>query len=223
MNGDEKAASRGATRAVPGDVARSKREARARFLARRAATTPVERVHTDAALCANLLAFVARLGARAVHAYWPAPERGEPDLAPALAALHGSGVVVALPRVAARRPPTLAHHVWDGRPLAPGAFGLLEPSADAPAADIAALALVVVPALAVDRRGVRLGYGGGYYDAFLADLLGCSSTVSHRPVLACVLPGAAVASADLPSEPHDVPVDVVVTEAGAVWMAHARS
>ena len=222
-----------------GDAARSKREARARFLARRATATPAERARTDAVLCAHLLAFAADLrtgtgsstGARAVHAYWPAPERGEPDLAPALAALHAAGVAIALPRVAARRPPTLAHHVWDGCPLAPGAFGLLEPTADAPAADLAALDLVVVPALAVDRRGVRLGYGGGYYDAFLAALLGFPTDdaahpahrPAHRPVLACVLPGNAVSPVALPSEPHDIAVDVVVTESGVAWRTRARS
>ncbi len=196
----------------------SKREVRAGFLALRAATDARVYAERSAALCAALLALPTLSSARVVHACWPAVERGEPDLRPLLHAFLRRGQTVVLPRVTARRPPTLAHHVWSGEALRPGAHGLLEPAPDAPDADLRDLDIVLVPALAADLRGVRVGYGGGYYDAFLAE----PTRRAAPPLLVCPLFAAAVSQTPLPCEPHDVPVDVLVTEDGPVWTAAGR-
>jgi len=88
--------------------------------------------------------------------------------------------------------------------LEPAGFGLLEPPASAPEIQPRAFDLVVVPGLAFDRGGYRVGYGAGYYDRFLAE------TRATRVGL-CY----AFQMLDrVPSETHDQPVDFVVTDSG---------
>ncbi|MFN5162901.1 MAG: 5-formyltetrahydrofolate cyclo-ligase, partial [Cyanobacteriota bacterium] len=73
------------------------------------------------------------------------------------------------------------------------------------------LGLLLVPALAIDRRGIRLGYGGGWYDRLRAD-------PAWRAVPALVvLPAACVVEA-LPSDPWDVPFDGWIDESGLHWI-----
>src|SRR6185503_17417551 len=92
----------------------------------------------------------------------------------------------------------------DGDPLAEGAFGIMQPSTDAPKwvdPDI-----VVVPLLAFDRRGYRLGYGSGYYDVTLAALR------AKKKIVAVGLGyGQQAVLFNLPSEPHDEKLDWVIT------------
>ncbi|MFO8060733.1 MAG: 5-formyltetrahydrofolate cyclo-ligase [Bacillota bacterium] len=86
--------------------------------------------------------------------------------------------------------------------LAPGPYGIKEPAGQA--ADPGSLDLVCVPALAFDREGFRVGYGGGYYDRFLRRLSPSARTVGlgyHLQVLPRV-----------PRGEHDQPVDAIVTE-----------
>ena len=89
--------------------------------------------------------------------------------------------------------------------LAPGRFGLLEPVGPrlGPTA-IGAADVVVVPALAVDRRGVRLGRGGGYYDRFLVRYAGETLLLCRQALL----------RPDIPWEAHDVLIPAVITEQG---------
>ncbi|MFA6108936.1 MAG: 5-formyltetrahydrofolate cyclo-ligase [Candidatus Latescibacterota bacterium] len=88
----------------------------------------------------------------------------------------------------------------------PDRWGLLSPPADHAAwlEDLAAIDLVLVPGLAFDPRGRRLGFGGGYYDRFLGKLRAVKVGITYRCLL---LP-------EVPEEPHDVRMDLVVTEAG---------
>ncbi|MBQ3078227.1 MAG: 5-formyltetrahydrofolate cyclo-ligase [Clostridia bacterium] len=89
--------------------------------------------------------------------------------------------------------------------LAEGAFGIREPPPTRPlTAEEAAKALCLVPAIACDRYGHRLGYGGGYYDRWLA---------CHSPLQLCLLPSAMVEE-QLPHEPHDIPIPLLLTEQG---------
>lgn len=91
-----------------------------------------------------------------------------------------------------------------GEGLEPGQHGLLEPRGRRLGADaIASCGLVVVPALAVDRQGVRLGRGGGSYDRALARTRGWVVALLHDGELL----------AELPHEPHDRPVHAVVSPA----------
>ena len=137
--------------------------------------------------------------AQTVHLFWPLPD--EVDLRPLADGLRQRGVTVALPVVAGPR--VLAHRRFVGvDALVAGRWGLREPAPDAPEVEPEGIDVVLVPGLAFGRDGSRLGYGGGFYDAFLA----------ATPALRV---GVAFAEALVPSVPvasHDARVDAVLTE-----------
>lgn len=125
---------------------------------------------------------------------------GELDPAPLGAALRDGGAALCYPRVVSLRPPRLSfHRVDDPAALVPGPFQLREPAPDAPEVAPAAF---VVPGLAFDRAGFRLGFGAGLYDAAL------SACPAALRVGLC--PDAALREA-LPHEEHDEPMDLIVT------------
>jgi 5-formyltetrahydrofolate cyclo-ligase len=112
---------------------------------------------------------------------------------------------LAFPRVHARDEP-LAFHRWNaGQNLQRGAYGILEPLKDWP---LAYPKILLVPLLAFDTSGHRLGYGGGYYDRTL-DFLRANSTVR---AIGVAYAGQEVP--ELPHEAHDHPLDAVITENG---------
>lgn len=150
---------------------------------------------------------VARAGT--VVAYGALP--GEPDPAVLIEVLRRRGTTVVLPRVAETG---LTFAVFTGRwrPGAPTGGGLRIPEPTGEPVDVFAADVVLVPALAVDRRGVRLGQGGGYYDR--------TDLVRRRPrpaVVAVVFESEFVAE-PLPAEPHDLRVDAVLTPGGWTWL-----
>jgi 5-formyltetrahydrofolate cyclo-ligase len=187
------------------EVGAAKSALRARHLARRLARPQAERDAAAAAVAAALLRGLA--GTRAVAAYVPAPE--EPGHGRLPAAFAELAARVLLPVVPAERA-ELGWAVDIGR-LAPGRYGLFEPVGPrlGPAA-VATVDVVVVPALAVSRHGVRLGRGGGYYDRALRH-------VRPDTVLVAVVFDDELLD-DLPAEPHDQQVTAVVTPSGG-WQA----
>jgi 5-formyltetrahydrofolate cyclo-ligase len=174
---------------------------RTRILERRRERSVQEREAAAAGLTRALLRGLA--GVRAFAAY--VPEDEEPGHGRLPAAFTQLGARVLLPVV-----PTdgreLAWAVDTGR-LAPGRYGLLEPLGPRLGATAVGTAdVVVVPALAVARDGIRLGRGGGYYDRALQHA---------RPdavVVALVFDDEFVD--ELPAEPHDRQVSAVVTPSG---------
>ncbi|EDY37749.1 5,10-methenyltetrahydrofolate synthetase [Cyanobium sp. PCC 7001] len=135
--------------------------------------------------------------------YWPLP--GEPDLRPVLQGSAACRGRLALPAIAAGR---LHYRPWQpGTELQADACGI--PAPPAAAGDLAAsdLRLILVPALAVDRRGIRLGYGGGWYDRLRSD------PDWRRVEALAVLPQGCVVDR-LPQEPWDIPMDGWISEAG---------
>ena len=185
-------------------VSAEKAALRRRFRALRADAPErgaAERGAADAALVARVLALPEVAAARTVLAFWPLLHRGEVDVRPLVVALQARGVRVALPVVVPGEAPRLVARVAAGA-LVDGPWGLREPPSGAPEVAPGALDLVVVPALALGRDGSRLGYGGGYYDAFLATTPALRVGVVRH---ACLVDA-------LPAEAHDACVDVVVTE-----------
>lgn len=140
-----------------------------------------------------------------VAGYWPMG--GELDVRPLLEAAHAAGARVALP-VVAERHAALEFRAWrPGDVLEGGAHGTVHPPAAAPALvpDV-----LLVPLLAFDGRGWRLGYGGGYYDRTLAALR------AERSVLAVGVGFAAQRLDAVPHEPTDQRLDRILTELGLV-------
>ncbi|MFN9925094.1 MAG: 5-formyltetrahydrofolate cyclo-ligase [Cyanobacteriota bacterium] len=138
----------------------------------------------------------------------------EPDLDPLIAAWPAAAAPpLALPAVVpcSREGRRLVYLPWSqGQLLQPDSCGIPAPSGSPPLA-APDLGLLLVPALAIDRRGIRLGYGGGWYDRLRAD-------PAWRAVPALVvLPAACVVEA-LPSDPWDVPFDGWIDESGLHWI-----
>jgi 5-formyltetrahydrofolate cyclo-ligase len=95
------------------------------------------------------------------------------------------------------------HHVEVRTQLQPGAFSLLEPLAGLPEVEPTA-DVILVPGMAFDRSGRRLGRGGGYYDRFLSHSEGVRVGVCFEEQMVC----------EVPSEAHDLGMDFVITPAG---------
>lgn len=131
--------------------------------------------------------------------------RSEADPAPALeeAAAHG---IIGLPVVVAADAP-LEFHRWEpGAPLRKGAFGVPQPCSAAPITP----EIIVVPLVAFDARGARLGYGGGFYDRTLHALR------THGAILAVGLAFDEQQLDEVPTGPHDQPLDLIATQSGVL-------
>ena len=155
----------------------------------------------SARLVHSLSRVIARLPGGLVAAVWPLP--GEPDLRPLLHDLHARGRSVLLPETTPRGQALLFRRWTPACTMLPGRFGTHAPDGQLATPDV-----VLVPFLAFDRRGRRLGYGGGYYDRTLAGLphgLSVGFGYASQEVEA------------VPIEPHDRPLDLIVTERGTVW------
>ena len=180
------------------DAGATKSALRERHLARRERRPLAEREAAAAAVVQALLRGLS--GVRAFAAY--VPEETEPGHGRIPAAFTQLGARVLLPVV----PPSGSQLAWavDTGRLTPGRHGLLEPMGPrlGPTA-IGTADVVVLPALGVDRRGVRLGRGGGYYDRALLH-------VRPDAVLVAVVFDDEFVD-ELPDEPHDRRVTAVVT------------
>lgn len=129
------------------------------------------------------------------------PIRTEIDPRPAMeeAAAHGP---VGVPVIIGKGQPLRFSRWQPGCALRDGPFGAQVPEVD----DFFEPEILIVPLVAFDRQGGRLGYGGGFYDRTLALLRG------KRPTLAIGFAFAAQEAVDLPLEPTDQPLDMIVTE-----------
>jgi 5-formyltetrahydrofolate cyclo-ligase len=131
------------------------------------------------------------------------PMKSEINPLPLMKKLAGQGAELALPVVADRGRPLIIR-AWNfGEPLASGVWGICEPRPEA--ADVEP-DILLVPLLAFDRTGHRLGYGGGYYDLTIAQLR------ARKIVLAVGLAYAAQEIAEVPVTPRDAALDLVLTE-----------
>lgn len=180
-----------------------KRALRAEFLEKRKQAAAAAGPETSQAMTRHFLDHFPPDPVLIVAGY--VPMRGEADPLPLLAALQEEDVITALPRIEARAA-ALGFFRWiKGEALVEGTFGTSEPAREAEAVtpDI-----VLVPLIAFDKDGARLGYGGGFYDRTLEAL-----RMRHK-VLAVGFAFAAQEAENLPSEAHDAALDAVVTEKG---------
>ena len=187
-----------------------KRELRREHLARRAQFTAQARLDSGAAVMARLIPFLRKGPLAVVGLYWPI--RSEIDLR-ALAALPElAGVPVGLPRIIEPKARLMDFRHWrPGDPTEAHRFGMSEPMAvAAPLSLIHRDALLLVPCVAIDQGGFRLGYGAGYYDRFLA---ACHQAGHSGPRTIGVAYECNVVT-ELPRDATDVPLDLILSEAG---------
>ena len=131
------------------------------------------------------------------------PLKSEINPLPLMRKLVEAGATLALPVVAGRGKPLVMRAWGFGTPLASGVWGIREPMPDAREVDPD---ILIVPLLAFDRRGHRLGYGAGYYDMTLTALR------AKKPILAIGIGYAAQEVETVPITPRDARLDLVLTE-----------
>lgn len=184
-----------------------KSAARALIRSRLAALPPAERSLRSRIIVSQFDAFPAFQAARLVMAFAPMPE--EPDLTPLLNRLANEGRLV-LPRMDPGALTLAPCRVSDPEAqlvgVGPAHRGLREPTPECPTVPLAELDIILVPGLAFDRRGNRLGRGRGYYDRFLtqAGLDGLTIGIAFSVQMLD----------NVPTGPDDCPVDMLATDAG---------
>jgi 5-formyltetrahydrofolate cyclo-ligase len=147
----------------------------------------------------------------AVSGFWPIGS--EIDVRPLLLALAARGHVIGLPVVAGRDQPLVFRSWREGDAMGEGPHGIREPLESA--AEVTP-GVLLVPLLAFDRAGYRLGYGGGYYDRSLGELRGGGRAIAI---------GVAWAAQEVPAVPHDrhdQPLDWMLTEREIFQIAESR-
>jgi 5-formyltetrahydrofolate cyclo-ligase len=131
------------------------------------------------------------------------PLKSEINPLPLMQKLAEEGARLALPVVAGRGQPLIMRQWKWGEPLDSGVWGIREPKPDALQVDPD---ILLVPLLAFDRTGHRIGYGAGYYDMTIAGLR------AKKPVTAIGIAFAAQEIAAVPATPRDARLDLVLTE-----------
>ena len=142
--------------------------------------------------------------AAAVALFWPIDDRHEVDLRALDARLRARGTRLAYPGIDPETGAMTFRFVADAEAMVEHGFGFREPAPDAPEAPSAGLDVIVVPALAIDPRGHRIGYGAGYYDRVLPRFAPPAVTVAVAFDFQLV--------AETPNSAVDIPVTWVVTD-----------
>jgi 5-formyltetrahydrofolate cyclo-ligase len=185
---------------MPPAPADRKAELRQAAAARRDALSAAERKSSSERIAGRLGELLRGWEPRSVAAY--APIRSEADALAVLGELDTAGIETALPTQSGDG---LLFRRWDpGEPLVSAGFGVREPRREAP---VLIPAVIVMPLVGFDRHGSRLGYGKGHYDRAIAAL----ARSGNAPRLVGVAFAVQEVEA-IPIEPHDLVLDMVVTE-----------
>ena len=192
----------------PVSIAESKARVRSEVRAARSARSQAERTAAAEAIAEQCLTLLPE-GPVGVSAYLSLPT--EPGTDPLLERLHTRGDRVLVPRIDGRSLDWIA--LQPDSELSRGPMGIREPVGPAVAGDVlTSLAVLFLPGLSVDRDGVRLGQGGGYYDAALA---GIPAHADGGPLRAIVLFDEDLRD-EVPHDERDARVDCAVTPSGVV-------
>jgi 5-formyltetrahydrofolate cyclo-ligase len=181
-----------------GGLKRAKRRLRHRVLEERDAVPTILRREMGERVAERFLSLPEVRRARTVMLFWSFGS--EVPTRPLIDLLRERGVAVALPRI--EHADLLPIRYVPGDPTVTTSFGAEEPVGGM-RLDPSSIDVVAVPGVAFDRRGRRIGYGGGYYDRFLRGLSVFTVGLGF---------GLQVLDEDLPGGSFDLPVDVIVTE-----------
>ena len=161
---------------------------------------PARRTAASVEACARLTQQAVWQKAQSVLFYAPLPE--ELDLWPLLMDALAAGKTVSLPRFDAEQKSYAACHIKDAsRDTRVGQFGIREPVDLCPRISLNRLDLILVPGIAFDLKGHRLGRGKGYYDRLLAEAGGPTCGVAFDEQIV----------SQIPTEPHDVRLNCILT------------
>lgn len=179
----------------------TKEEIREKYRKIRAQIPSETRKHADSQIAERLFNRPEYRDARIIYCYMSFKD--EADTASIIDESFRLGKQVALPRVSGKRKMEF-FFISGQKDLVTGFMGIKEPAgycleASAPSED----ALVLLPGLAFDRSGARLGYGGGFYDTYLAKHAGCKKAA---------LAYSAQIAPEIPTESVDVKTDMIITE-----------
>jgi len=198
---DDASAHAPSARAERLDVA--KRALREATFAARDALTSAWRAQASHAIAARITAMDTFVRARVV--FLTLPYRSEWDATLLAQRALAAGKIVAAPRVDPAARTLQPYRIEDlARDVAPGYLGIPEPRADCPPVALERIDWVLVPGIAFDANGNRLGYGGGYYDRLLPRL------APDVPRIAGAFEAQIVEA--VPTAPHDIGVDWIATE-----------
>jgi 5-formyltetrahydrofolate cyclo-ligase len=170
-------------------------------IARRDCMPDNERARNSQAVCRRFRRLAAAQRARTIFCF--ASFRSEVDTEGILLWALRRGVVTAVPRVLAPRQ-MVAVQITDLCDLDPGYCGIPEPHPELPLVPVTEIDVAVLPGVAFDEQGGRMGYGGGYYDAFLRRLRPNATLIAlafEEQMVGCV-----------PCRPYDVRAQLIVTE-----------
>jgi 5-formyltetrahydrofolate cyclo-ligase len=181
-----------------------RRRLRRELIARRLAIPPEAQRGADQRIAEFLVVGFPMLERLTIGFYWPF--NGEVDPRVAVYRFRARGARTALPVVVRRRSPLEFRYWAPGIETVPGVFGLPVPQSPVVVPDV-----LLMPPVGFDAGGYRLGYGGGYFDRTLADL-------NPQPLKIGLARGVSRVETIHP-QPHDIPMDFVITEAGV----HAAS
>ena len=173
---------------------------REQIRARLKAISTAAREAASTKLCSHLLENEAWSKARSVLFF--ASMADEPDVWPLLAEALRAGKLVALPRFDSGKKKYVAREIRNlNEDVVSGQFGIREPQNSCPVLPLNRLDLILVPGVAFDLHGRRLGRGKGFYDQLLADVRGTTCGVAFDEQIV----------AAIPMEPHDIPLNCILT------------
>ena len=176
----------------------AKQTLRRSLLAKRRSLSRLEWQHHSQQLCDRLNALPIVQQSSTILAYFSF--RQEPDLS----ALFRTEKIWGFPRCVGS---DLSWHTLSESPLQVGAYGLIEPHWDSPLVEPDRVDLILIPCVACDRRGYRLGYGGGFYDRLLS-----APDWQGKPTIGVVFEFAVIS--ELAIDPWDQPMQGICTESG---------
>ncbi len=191
------------------EIRNAKKTIREKHKNKRNAISPEQKRELDTKICNRIISLVSFRFAETVLLY--APVNSEIDISPVAEAALAAGKSIAYPRCDTEKCEMEFHFVSSLKELYPGAMNIPEPKESAPKFDRAEAldpgkCLCIIPALAFDKRGYRIGYGKGYYDRYLSRVNCTKAGVIYGELLIDRVPNGR----------FDLKVDFIVSERGVV-------
>lgn len=196
-----------------------KRALRAHYIARRQSVAGADRTEADTAIQRGLFGLLEQYRRNPFQGGSATPAlgmyrafRGEVDVLPLAEELRRMGWVTAFPKTDVETKSVYFYEVDESSEWVEGAYGIWEPAPTLRTVSADQLSVLIVPGVAFTNSGIRLGYGGGYYDRLLA-----------RPDVRALRIGVSFAcqlAEELPYEAHDKVMDYILTEQGVARCAH---